>query len=113
MGVEGPPDFSTDPGLPHLEASSSVPHLPVLTVGLELSQFQGDLGVLAACRNESKVDLAGGPRELTAGAGALAGGCRGCSKAVTQLTWGEGSEDTTVQRSFCGCVTLSGPPGRE
>lgn len=27
---------------------------------------------------------------------------------MTQLTWGEGRKTPTVQRSLCGCVTLSG-----
>ena len=73
-----PPDLPAETlaSPPHLDASSRCPgHIYLaLTVSLELSQFQGDPGVLAACRNESKVDLAGGPRGLTGGAGAAAGG---------------------------------------
>ena len=84
MGGEGPPDLpaQTPASPPHLDTSSRHPgHTYLaLTVGLELSQFQGDLGVLAACRNESEVDLAGGPRGLTARVGAVAGG-RGAGDA--------------------------------
>lgn len=95
VGVEGPPDLPAQtPASPHLEASSRCHTYLALTVGLELSQFQGDLGVLAACRNESKVDLAGGPRELTAGAGALAGGVQGMFQGCDPADMGGGEEDT-------------------
>ena len=49
------------PASPHPEASPGHPgpSYLALTVGLKLGQFQGNLGILAACRNKSKVDLAG------------------------------------------------------
>lgn len=55
--------FSTSPAPPllHPEASPGHPghsHL-ALTISLKLGQLQGDLGILAACRNERKVSPAG------------------------------------------------------